>query len=151
MTARCLLCSCQQTPSYTSLVSIGERAALLTYSMAYNYNRGTAQSQLFGMRIDVQGAAAGGGAELGSGSANADRPLKSDERVSDATFAARWGVQTHWSQEPLAPGRMANLSRAFGKPPRYCWHLGRILDYCWRLGRHRSHRLHVDAGREDAW
>ena len=144
MTARCLLCSCQQTPSYTSLVPIGERSALLTYSMAYNYKRGTAQSQLFGMRIDVQGTAAGG-------SANADRPLKSDERVSDATFAARWGVQTHWSQEPLAPGRMANLSRAFGKPPRYCWHLGCILRYCWHLGRHRSHRLHVDAGREDAW
>ena len=124
-------------------MSIGERAALLTYSMAYGYNPGTAQSQLFGMRIDVQRAA--------GASANADRPLKSDERVSDATFAARWGVQTHWSQEPLAPGRMANLSRAFGKPPRYCWHLGCILDYCWRLGRHRSHRLHLDAGREGVW
>ena len=95
---------------------IGERAALLTYSMSYNYNPGTAQSQLFGMRIDVQGAA--------GASANADRPLKSDERVSDATFAARWGVQTHWSQEPLAPGRMTNLSRAFGAAR---------IDFTWTL------------------
>jgi hypothetical protein len=44
---------CQQTPSYTSLVGLGGGKAMLAYSMSYNYNPGTVQSQLFGMQITV--------------------------------------------------------------------------------------------------
>jgi hypothetical protein len=46
--------ACQQTPSYTYLSDIGGGSALLAYTMAYNYNPGTTQAQLFAMRIDVQ-------------------------------------------------------------------------------------------------